>query len=157
MAKNSRLNRESTLLRLAFAFLAAAALALTLAPSARAGRWILPPETLRVWLLLAGWAGVAIAAHRLLNRRLPRRDALLFPLAMFLTGWGILLIWRLAPEFGVRQAAWLFVSVAALLAVAFSPADLRWLRRYRYLWLFGGLALTALTLLFGVNPSGAGA
>ena len=36
------------------------------------------------------------------------------------------------------------------------PGDLRWLRRYRYTWLFAGLALTALTFILGVNPSGEG-
>jgi cell division protein FtsW (lipid II flippase) len=50
---------------------------------------------------------------------------------------------------------WLPVSLAALLAVAAAPRDLRWLRRYRYTWLFAGLLLLAATLVFGVNPSGA--
>ncbi len=37
------------------------------------------------------------------------------------------------------------------------PRNLSLLRRYRYTWLIGGLFLLASTLLFGVNPSGAGA
>src|SRR5262249_54854545 len=43
-----------------------------------------------------------------------------------------------------------------MLAVVYAPNDLRWLRRYRYLWLTAGLGLTALTLFVGVNPSGGG-
>jgi cell division protein FtsW (lipid II flippase) len=43
-----------------------------------------------------------------------------------------------------------------MLGLVWLPGDLRWLRRYRYTWLAAGLALTALTLVFGVNPSGAG-
>jgi cell division protein FtsW (lipid II flippase) len=51
---------------------------------------------------------------------------------------------------------WLFVGAAAMVAVLNLPGDLRWLRRYKYTWLLGGLALTAGTLVFGVNPSGYG-
>ena len=151
------LGRETKLLWLAFAFLAAAALALTLAPSVRAGAWSFSPSGAQAWLLLAGWAAAAIAGHKLLDRMASGRDPYLFPIAMFLAGWGVLEIWRLAPRFGLRQGAWLLLAVAAMLVVTRGPSDLRWLRRYRYLWLIAGLALTALTLLFGVNPSGAGA
>ena len=35
-----------------------------------------------------------------------------------------------------------------------TPDDLRWLRRYRYLWLTGGILLASLTFVFGTNPSG---
>jgi cell division protein FtsW (lipid II flippase)/cell division protein FtsI/penicillin-binding protein 2 len=45
--------------------------------------------------------------------------------------------------------------VAFLLIAARSP-DLRWLRRYRYTWLLGGLVLLAATLVLGANPSGYG-
>jgi cell division protein FtsW (lipid II flippase) len=50
----------------------------------------------------------------------------------------------------------LAVSVAALIGLVALPADLRWLRRYRYLWLLSGLALLLLTTLIGINPSGDG-
>jgi cell division protein FtsW (lipid II flippase) len=73
-----------------------------------------------------------------------------------LTGWGLLLIARLAVNFLLRQTVWLFIATAALLAIIRAGRDLRWLRRFRYTWLFGGLALLAATLVFGVNPSGHG-
>jgi len=87
---------------------------------------------------------------------LPDHDPYLLPLVYFLTGWGLLLIWRLEPYFGLRQAVWLIIATAVMIAVILLPGDLRWLRRYRYTWLLGGLILTALTLFFGVNPSGFG-
>jgi len=95
-------------------------------------------------------------AHVVLSRLLPRRDPLLLPTAALLTGWGLLLIGRLAPDFLLRQTIWLVISTAALLGVVRLGSDLRWLRRFRYTWLFGGLALLAATLIFGVNPSGHG-
>ena len=36
------------------------------------------------------------------------------------------------------------------------PTNLRWLSRYRYLWLVTGLTLLLLTIFFGSNPSGGG-
>ncbi|NDJ75289.1 MAG: FtsW/RodA/SpoVE family cell cycle protein [Chloroflexi bacterium] len=102
------------------------------------------------------WSGCALLGHTLLERYLPRRDPLLFPLAMLLTGWGLNLIARLVPSYTVRQTAWLVVGWAALLLVAAFPECVRWLQRYRYTLLFGGLGLLLLTIGIGANPSGQG-
>ena len=101
------------------------------------------------------WTATFVVAHILLNRFLPGRDPLVLPIAALLSGWGLIEIARLAPPFLNRQVVWLPVSVAMLLVVAAAPRDLRWLKRYRYTWLFSGLALLAATLVLGVNPSGA--
>ncbi len=105
---------------------------------------------------VAVWVICAVAGHLILGRRLPRRDPFLFPIVMLLTGWGLTLIDRLAPPFAVRQTVWLAVSVGALIAIVLAPGHLRWLSRYRYLWLFGGLLLLGLTIIVGRNPSGGG-
>ncbi|MEP7285727.1 MAG: FtsW/RodA/SpoVE family cell cycle protein [Chloroflexota bacterium] len=105
---------------------------------------------------VAVWAICAVAGHIILRRTLPRRDPFLFPVMMLLAGWGLALIDRLAPPFAIRQTAWLVISVAALLVIATSPGNLRWLSRYRYLWLTGGLVLLTLTIILGTNPSGGG-
>ncbi len=102
------------------------------------------------------WLGAVWLGRRILNRILPRHDPLLFPIAMGLTGWGLQLILRLAPRFAMRQAAWLLLGVLVMLAISTLPSHLRWLRRYRYTWLFGGLSLLLVTIILGVNPSGAG-
>jgi cell division protein FtsW (lipid II flippase) len=102
------------------------------------------------------WIVCAVIGHLILERRLPERDPLLFPLAMFLTGWGLNLIARLVPPYVERQALWLVVGLAALLAVTLLPGNLRWLRRYRYTWLIGGLGLLALSILVGINPAHTG-
>ncbi len=105
---------------------------------------------------VAVWVVCAVVGHVALQRRLPRRDPFLLPIVMLLSGWGLALIDRLAPAFADRQAVWLAVSLAALIAVVAAPGHLRWLSRYRYLWLFGGLLLLALTIVVGQNPSGGG-
>ncbi len=113
-----------------------------------------PVSSLQLALVI--WILSFATAHIVLSRYLPHRDPLLLPVAALLTGWGLLLIGRLAINFLLRQAVWLLISVAALLAIIRLGRDLRWLRRFRYTWLFGGLALLATTLVFGVNPSGYG-
>ena len=84
-------------------------------------------------------------------------DRVLLPLTFFLTGLGLVLIERLAPAFLLRQALWLAAATVLLLLLTLVPANLDWLRRYKYTWLSGGLALLAATLVYGVNPSGYGA
>lgn len=95
-------------------------------------------------------------AHIHLNRYLPQRDPFLLPVAALLTGWGLLMIRRLAVNFLLRQTVWLVVSTGALILIVRWENGLRSLRRFRYTWLFSGLILLAATLVFGVNPSGYG-
>jgi cell division protein FtsW len=106
------------------------------------------------WVYFAGWLVSAIGGSMLLNRFLPKRDPLLFPLVMFLSGWGLVIIDRLEPIFADRQTVWLLISVVALLLSAGLPHVLRWLRAYRYLILIGGIILLVSTILLGRNPSG---
>jgi len=147
--------QERGLLVLAAMFVGLNAAAYSLAASGRltlAHLW--PP---------AVWAAAMLGAHLLLGRFLPLRDPLLLSIVGLLTGWGLVLVDRLASNFSARQTLWVLMGTAACLTLALwprprpgDPAGLRWLRRYRYTWLFAGLALLGLTLVFGVNPSGAG-
>jgi cell division protein FtsW (lipid II flippase)/cell division protein FtsI/penicillin-binding protein 2 len=139
--------RERTLLFIAATFVLVGALALAVSD-------LQSP----IFLLLAvvAWAMSFTTLHLFLSRHLPDRDPLLLPTAALLTGLGLLLIERLAINFLLRQTIWLIVSAGALVAIVQLSHDLRWLRRFRYTWLFGGLALLATTLVFGVNPSGYG-
>jgi cell division protein FtsW (lipid II flippase) len=154
---------ENRLLGLAAAFVLAAVVALAMVPAARSGVWAVSVDS---GILAFGviWLACAVSAITLVRRGLPYHDPYLLPVVFLLAGWGLALIWRLAPGFGLRQTIWLPLSTAAMLAIALLPRmshagpaqDLRWLRRYRYTWLLLGLVITALTLVVGVNPSGAG-
>ncbi len=143
----STIVRERALLAIAAAFLLIGATILTISNSQSLGILI---------LTLVVWAGSFTTAHILLSRHLPNRDPILLPTAALLTGVGLLLIARLAANFLLRQIIWLAISTGALVAIVRLSHDLRWLRRFRYTWLFGGLALLAATLVLGVNPSGHG-
>jgi len=109
------------------------------------------------WSLAGVWLICFGAAHLVLCRHAPGRDPLLLPLSGLLAGWGLLLIARLADvTFLLRQCIWLAISIIIFLLIAARPPGLRWLRRYRYTWLLGGLALLTTTLVLGSNPSGFG-
>ncbi len=120
--------------------------------------WLTPWRFIPVGVL-ALCLGVSVWA---LERWRPGYDWLLLSLVGLLSGLGLAEVARLAPGLGVpvfltRQMIWLGLGTLALLVIALVPRDLRWLRRYRYTWLFSGLALLATTLVIGVNPSGSGA
>lgn len=96
-------------------------------------------------------------AAYILNRRHHSREPLILPLIIFLSGLGLGLTARLAPNFLHRQLTWLILATGLLLLVNLVPPNLNWLRHYKYAWLLGGLCLLATTLIWGVNPSGYGA
>lgn len=106
------------------------------------------------WVHVIVWIACSLVGEWWLHRVLPERDKLLFPLAMFMSGWGLITIDRLTPFFADRQTIWLAVSVVALLATITFPNVLRLLRGFRYTLLVVGLLLLIATILLGTNPSG---
>ena len=138
-------NRQQwLLLALAGAFLATNALALALSGRAEQNDWS----------GLALWISCSLLGGTILARFLPQRDPILFPIVMFLSGWGWLAITRLTPTYANRQEIWLLLSTGAMLLVAVFPQALRWMRAYRYVILAVALALMLATIAFGSNPSG---
>jgi cell division protein FtsW (lipid II flippase) len=146
---------QSNLLKVAVAFLFLQTLIITLAPAVRARsldvnyRW-------SQWIALLLWGLFVLRAHQSILRQLPDADPYLFPMTAFLSGWGLLTVWRLEPGFGARQALWLAVSLLIFLFGLRLPSTLEFLRKYKYILLSGGLLLTAFTLIFGTNPNGYG-
>jgi cell division protein FtsW (lipid II flippase) len=144
---------EARLLLLASVFLGLFSLGLTLSPAVRLRTWETPLKWDH-WAGYAAWIVTAFAAHITCRRRLPDRDPYLLPAGLLLSGWGLLTIWRLSPGFGLRQGLWLIISLLVLVTILRLPLGMGLLRRYKYIWLTAGLALTALTLVLGTNPSG---
>jgi cell division protein FtsW (lipid II flippase) len=146
---------QGNLLKAAVVFLFLQTLIITLAPAVRARsldvdlRW-------SQWIALTLWGLFVLRAHQSIVRQLPDADPYLFPMTAFLSGWGLLTVWRLEPSFGARQALWLAVSILVFLFGLRLPSTLEFLRKYKYILLSGGLLLTGLTLIFGTNPNGYG-
>jgi cell division protein FtsW (lipid II flippase) len=146
---------QGRLLTLAALFLGLFAIALTLSPAARAHSWQTDYRWSH-WLGYMLWLGGFWVLHRSTKRWLPQRDPYLIPLIAFISGWGLLTIWRLTTYYGMRQTIWLALAFVIFILGLRLPSDLEFLRRYKYLWLTSGLLLTGLTLIFGTNPMGFG-
>jgi cell division protein FtsW (lipid II flippase) len=146
---------QGHLLKLAAVFLFLQALIITLAPAVRVRTWDVDYR-LSHWIAYFVWGLFVIRTHQSIIRQLPDSDPYLFPMTAFLSGWGLMTVWRLDPAFGTRQASWLIVSMLVILLGLGLPSTLDFLRKYKYLLLSTGLLLTALTLIFGTNPIGYG-
>jgi cell division protein FtsW (lipid II flippase) len=146
---------ESRLLSLAAWFLFFYALAISLSPAARFHTWLVTYRW-EHWFGFLVWLVGSSIVFRKLNKSLPERDPYIFPLIMVLSGWGQLEIWRLSLEFGIRQTGWLVMCLLFLFVLSGKPNYLDLFRRYKYLWLASGLALTALTFFIGTYPGGTG-
>ncbi len=146
---------QSRLLRWAGYFLFVNSVILTLSPAVRERSWDVDYR-LSHWVGFLAWVVLMTLADRATIKHLPERDPYLLPVAAFLSGWGLLTIWRLDEVFGVRQMIWLGVSTIVFILALYVPKNLSFLRRYKYILLSGGLLITALTLLFGTNPLGIG-
>lgn len=147
--------KQTRLLQFAAAFLFLFSVALTLSPAVRERTWSADYRWTH-WIGFFVWGLATFFVHHLTSKRFPDNDPFLLPAASLLTGWGLLTIFRLDSDFGLRQTAWLIVA-AILFSLALKyPRDLTFLRKYKYLALIGGLGLTALTLVLGSNPAGTG-
>jgi cell division protein FtsW (lipid II flippase) len=151
-------SNSASLIRLAGLFLGFYAVALTLAPVVRDRSFDgLSELNWGHWFGMVMWAASFYFLDRRIRKELPNRDIFIVPLVAVLSGWGLLTIWRLTPFFGFRQTLWLGLGVALFIAaLRYKNEILNILRRYKYLWLLAGFLLTALTFLFGTNPSGIG-
>lgn len=146
---------ELRLLRLAGIFLFLYAAALTLAPAARLHSWR-APYLWQHWFGWAAWLCGFWLMFRYLGRSLPNHDPYMLPSVALLSGWGLLTIWRLDTNLGMRQTIWLTLGILVLYFAVRSSDLLRVLRRYKYFWLLAGLLLTILTFFFGSYPGGEG-
>ena len=103
--------------------------------------------------------GIALAAFLVVHGALcasgSEADEIMLPVAAALSAIGFVMIYRLRPEYLVRQAAWTALGLTALLIILAIPHDLRWVRRYAYLCAAIGLALLAITVIAGVERNGA--
>jgi len=146
---------QGNLLKIAVVFLFLQTVIITLAPAVRARTWDVDFRWSQ-WIAFLVWGFFVLRTHQSIIRQLPDADPYLFPMVAFLSGWGLLSVWRLDPSFGARQALWLVVSLIVFLFGLGLSSTLDFLRKYKYILLSSGLFLTALTLIFGTNPIGYG-
>ena len=91
-----------------------------------------------------------------------RTDQMLLPTMGLLGGIGLLLMIRLPQDLAGRlgglaqtQLLWLVIGLAIVAGLAVAVRNDVWLRRYKYTWAAVGVALLALTFVFGRDVNGA--
>jgi cell division protein FtsW (lipid II flippase) len=146
---------QSRLMKTAAVFVFLVSLVLTLSPIVRYHTWSVSYPW-RHWIGFGIWLVAFALLHRQYNRLLPNADAFLLPIAALLSGWGLIVIWRLNPNLGLRQSIWLLVALLIVWGGIRYTNFLSLLRRYKYIWLISGLVLTGLTFFIGTYPGGSG-
>lgn len=115
---------------------------------------------------LALFAAGLLVAHLVLVVSGRRLDEVLLPAAGLLGGIGLLVMERLPQDLVARevgpwmlgladlQLLWLGIAGAVAVTIAVGFRSDRWLRLYKYSWAAAGLALLALTFVFGTEVNG---
>lgn len=140
---------------LAAIFLLFQTAALSLAEGTRLHSELLQPDW-AVFVPFLAWLGGILVLYRAIKRRLPTRDPWIFPTFAALVGCGLLTVWRLSPNLGLKQVGWYLVGCAIFWLGLKTHRLGNLLKRYKYVWLFIGLLLIGLTFFIGVNPTGTG-
>lgn len=99
--------------------------------------------------------GALVFSHLLMGKWNINGDLYLFPLASMLSVIGLIMVLRLSPGFAVRQFIWLFAGLTVFLATVKGLRDYRFLEDYKYIYIFGGLLLLLITIIFGTTIGGA--
>ena len=94
------------------------------------------------------------AAHVAVRFLAPGADPAIMPIVFVLSGVGITFLTRLAPEEAVSQVVWLFLSVAAMVAVLALVRDLDTLADYKYTIGLAGVVLLVLPMILGTERNG---
>jgi cell division protein FtsW (lipid II flippase) len=113
-----------------------------------------PPHTIGPWWVLA-LLGFLAMAWVVLQPWSAQRDDTLPALAVVLAALGLAVVARLSPELAQKQQAWIFVSLALVLAFGPAFSNFRRFAAFKYLWVIASLALFGLLLAFGQEVNGA--
>jgi cell division protein FtsW (lipid II flippase) len=98
-----------------------------------------------------------VLGHIFIRVRLPNADPYLFPLAALIAGFGLVMLYRIEPEFAIKQATWFGVGLALFCAVILFLRDYRTLERYRYTIAIGSIVLLLLPRVPGIGGTANGA
>jgi peptidoglycan glycosyltransferase len=108
----------------------------------------LPPD---LWAILAAVSGLFVIAHLAVRKWAPEADPTILPLTVLLTGFGFVMISRLDRDLARVQAVWAAVGVLAFVLTLALVRRIRTLERYRYTFLFLGVAALLLPSLPGIG------
>ncbi|MBF0911982.1 MAG: FtsW/RodA/SpoVE family cell cycle protein [Atopobiaceae bacterium] len=93
-------------------------------------------------------------AHIAIRFLAPAADSAILPIVFVLSGIGITMVTRLAPNLAINQTIWLFISIVVMIAVLFVIKNLDALARYKYSIGILGVVLLLLPIVIGQERYG---
>ena len=150
-------SQQEKLLRLTAVYLFVLSVIITFAPIAQAKQFNVKLLNFGHWIGFIVWLVMYSFLNAVFTKEQIKKDILLLPIVAIMSGWGLLMVWRLAPGLGAKQTVWFTLSTV-LIAIALPHRNkiLLELRKHKYIWLVAGLTITALTFIFGTNPTNSG-
>ncbi len=94
---------------------------------------------------------LCVAGHVFVRITLPHADPYMFPLVAVLASFGIVMIYRISTTDARQQAQWFVLGLILFAATIVLFRDYRKLEQYRYIIVFGSLALLVLPRLPGIG------
>ena len=110
----------------------------------------LPPD---LWFFVVAVIGLYVLAHLAVRELAPLSSPVLLPIAAMLNGIGFITISRLDPSLARIQAGWMAAGVAAFAITLGVVRRIRTLERYRYTFLFLGVAALVMPLAPGIGKT----
>ena len=92
-----------------------------------------------------------------IRARSPNADPYLFPLVALLSGFGLVMIYRIDEVLARQQAGWFVVGIVLFVATVVWLRDVRVLERYRYVIAAAGIGLLLLPRVPGIGAQVNGA
>lgn len=87
--------------------------------------------------------------------KISKGDNYIFLIATMLMSFGIIMIYRIDPEAGIRQLMWLSIGIFFFFLTYFIIKYLKWLDKLIYLYIGGAYGLFLITFLLGKRTYGA--
>ncbi|MBQ9068393.1 MAG: FtsW/RodA/SpoVE family cell cycle protein, partial [Eggerthellaceae bacterium] len=98
-----------------------------------------------------GIFGAFALAHFAVRTWAPGADPAILPISFALAGIGIAFVTRLAPDLAVRQVAWLYAGVAAMVAVLILVRSIDRVANYKYTLMVAGFLLLLSPMIPGIG------
>ncbi len=105
---------------------------------------------------LAAILSLMFIAIHITNRFLIKKaDPVLLPIAAFLSGLGLVVIWRLKPDLATAQSMWILTGTIAVLVTLVFLRRYQGLKDYKYSFAVAGIVLLFAPIFIGAERGGA--
>mgnify|MGYP001006336322 FL=1 len=115
----------------------------------------IPPKSeIFIWYPLTV-ALMFFITHIILCFLRPDVDEIILPLVTFMSGLGLLVIYRIEPSLALKQLIWMTVSIISMWVTIIIIRKYNFLEKYTYLWALTGIFLLIITIIVGTEVNGA--